>query len=119
MELRPQVGKRWYLHHWLWLFVHKGVSESQQHGVVAGHAASSNPAEGQLPRHSRLILKDTPEERHALVEDAMLMSTWYNEAVVCMPGTVVQHGYPDEWDMVTAFVTAFFAAFGILVGTDR
>ena len=51
-----------------------------------------------------------PEERHAVVEVTMLASTWYSAAVVCVPGTAAQHGYPDEWNTAKAYVTAVFAA---------
>ena len=48
------------------------------------------------------------------MEVAMMMSTWFNAAVLCLPGTATQHGYDEQWNIEgKAYVTGVFAAWGI------
>ena len=59
---------------------------------------------------------DDPEECHAVVEVAMLASTWINAAVVCLPGTASQHGYGEQWTIKgKAHITRVFPAWNIPV----
>ena len=53
------------------------------------------------------------EEFHAVSEVAMLMSIFFNAAVLCLPGTATQHGFDESWNIeCKAFVTGVFASWG-------
>ena len=59
---------------------------------------------------------DDVDEHHAVTEVAMLASTKFNAAVVCLPGATSKHGYSEQWNIKgKAYVTAVFAAWNVPV----
>ena len=56
------------------------------------------------------------EKKHALTEVTMLMTTFFNASVLCLPGTATQHGFDEQWNIEgKAYVTSVFASWGIPV----
>ena len=61
--------------------------------------------------HGVTLAMDDAEEYYAVMQVAMLASTWFNAAVACLPGTASQHGYDEQWNIEgKAYVTGVFAA---------